>query len=216
MRLAGQAQAARRRKTPPRPARKEEKEGPEPQVDLVFAGEGKARRISAARIEFQDKPVYAGILEHKGIWQDEDASGLAGLQAHAHRLETALRGPLARRLHRRRGPAPGRLAYPQSVVRLQEHQAHCPRDASKLVGAASTDPLDARFAAATSSARPANWWEKGVPWWEQGDENAPQIWQESLASFFIYPAVFKGDEVRLCLYADKNTTRKRSRTSTSA
>ena len=63
--------------------------------------------------------------------------------------------------------------------------------------------MDARFAAATSSARLANWWEKGVPWWEQGDENAPQIWQESLASFFIYPAVFKGEEVRLCLYADK-------------
>jgi hypothetical protein len=59
-----------------------------------------------------------------------------------------------------------------------------------------TDPMDARFAAATSNVRPTNWWERG-------DENAPQIWQESLASFFIYPAVFKGDEARLCLYVDK-------------
>ena len=62
--------------------------------------------------------------------------------------------------------------------------------------------LDARFAAATSNPRPEKWWERG-------DENAPQIWQESLASFFIYPAVFKGDEVRLCLYADKATRDKK-------
>jgi hypothetical protein len=55
---------------------KDEKEGAEPQVDLVFVGEGKARRISAARIEFQNKPVYAGVIERKGIWQNEDASVL--------------------------------------------------------------------------------------------------------------------------------------------
>ena len=42
-----------------------------------------------------------------------------------------------------------------------------------------------------------------MTWWEKGDADAPEIWQESLAAFFIYPAVFKGDEVRLSLYADK-------------
>ena len=42
-----------------------------------------------------------------------------------------------------------------------------------------------------------------MTWWERGDPDAPEIWQESLASFFIYPAVLKGDQVRLCLYADK-------------
>ena len=46
------------------------KEGPDPQVDLLLDGKGRARRVSAARIEFQNKPVYVGILEHKGIWHD--------------------------------------------------------------------------------------------------------------------------------------------------
>jgi hypothetical protein len=60
-----------------------------------------------------------------------------------------------------------------------------------------TDALDARFAAVASN-------KIATKWYERGGENDPQIWQESLASFFIYPAVLKGDEVRLCLYADKS------------
>ncbi len=38
-------------------------------------------------------------------------------------------------------------------------------------------------------------------WWGRGDEDSPTIWQEAL-NFFIAPAWFKGDETRLCLYAD--------------
>ena len=113
-------------------ARQVAKDGPDPQVDLVFAGEGKARRVSATRIEFQNKPVYVGILEHKGIWHDEDVARLAGLQAHAHRLETALRGPLAGRLHRGRGQEHGGLAHPQPVLRVSEYQQSADRS---LVGA---------------------------------------------------------------------------------
>jgi hypothetical protein len=173
-------------------AAKEEQET-EPQVDLVFAGEGKARRIAAARIEFQDRPVYAGILEQKGIWHDEDATALPTYKPTPidwkRPFEARWRGDF--------------------IVAQGQHLADWPtRNQSfdfKNTGNAQsgTDPLDARFTAATSSKRSADWWDKGVTWWEKGDADAPQIWQESLAAFFIYPAVFKGDEVRLCLYADK-------------
>ncbi|MGA2498205.1 MAG: hypothetical protein ABSH20_10715, partial [Tepidisphaeraceae bacterium] len=63
------------------PGGKAVKEGPDPQVDLLLSGEGVARRVSAARIEFQNKPVYVGILEQKGIWHDEEVSTLPGYKA---------------------------------------------------------------------------------------------------------------------------------------
>jgi hypothetical protein len=166
----------------------------DPQVDLVFSGEGKARRLAAARIEFQGQPVYAGILEQKGIWRDEDATPLPTYKptpiAWKRPFEARWRGDF--------------------IVAEGKHLADWPSrnqsfDFKNTVNAQSgTDPLDARFTADTSSKRSADWWNKGVAWWERGDANAPQIWQESLAAFFIYPAVFKGDEVRLCLYADKD------------
>jgi len=155
------------------PVPKQEKEGPEPQVDLVFAGEGKARRISAARIEFQNKPVYAGILEQKGIWQDEDAGALPAYKPAA----IAWKRPFEARWRGDFIVAEGR--------RLADWPAR-------------NQSFDFQ---STSNARTQKWWEKG-------DENAPQIWQESLANFFLYPAVFKGDEVRLCLYADKGARNK--------
>src|SRR6185437_86663 len=175
------------------PADKQE-QAPEPQVDLVFAGEGAARRVSAARIEFQGQPVYAGILEQKGIWRDQDASALPTYKPTTiewkRPFEARWRGDFI--------VAPGhRLAdWP---TRNQSFDFKSTANAQS-----GSDPLDARFTAATSSKRSDKWWEKGVTWWEKGDANAPEIWQESLASFFIYPAVLKGDEVRLCLYADKD------------
>ncbi len=207
------------------PVPQDEKEGPEPQVDLVFAGKGPARRISAARIEFQNKPVYAGIIEHQGIWQDEEAGALPAYKptpiAWKRPFEARWRGDFivaeGRRLHdwpsrnqsfefksTSRVPSPPAPLPSGRVRQVGEGSKSPSASAPRSEGEGSIDPLDARFAAATSSARPANWLEKGVPWWEQGDASAPQVWQESLVSFFIYPAVFKGDEVRLCLYADKN------------
>jgi len=171
-----------------------EKDGLEPQVDLVFSGEGKARRISAARIEFQSKPVYAGILERKGLWQDEEAAPLPTYRpttiAWKRPFEARWRGDFIVAEGRRLADWPTR------------NQSFDFRSTS-IAQRDNADPLDARFLAATSSKRSANWWEQGVQWWEQGNQDSPQIWQESIASFFIYPAVFKGDEVRLCLYADK-------------
>jgi hypothetical protein len=171
-----------------------EKDGLDPQVDLVFSGEGKARRIAAARIEFRSKPVYAGIMERKGIWQDEDAAPLPTYQptpiAWKRPFEARWRGDFIVAEGHRLADWPTRnqsFDFRSTSVAQKEN----------------ADPLDARFLAATSSKRSANWWEQGVQWWEQGNQDSPQIWQESLASFFIYPAVFKGDEVRLCLYADK-------------
>jgi hypothetical protein len=182
------------------PAPRDEKEGPEPQVDLVFAGEGKARRVAAARIEFRNKPVYVGMLEQKGIWQDEDASALPAYKPTA----IAWKRPFEARWRGDFIVAEGRRLsdWPTRNQSFDFRSASNVQKEKLLEG--NADPLDARFVAATSSKRPANWWEKGVQWWEKGDENAPQIWQESLANFFIYPAVFKGDEVRLCLYADKS------------
>ncbi len=177
-----------------RPAAKPEKEGSEPQVDLLLAGEGQARRVSAARIEFQIQPIYVGILEQKGIWRDEAAAALPAYKSTAIKwkrpFEARWRGDFIVAQGRRLADWPTR------------NQSFDFRSTS-LAQKESADPLDARFLAATSSKRSANWWEQGVQWWEKGDADSPQIWQESLASFFIYPAVFKGDEVRLCLYADK-------------
>ncbi len=173
----------------------DEKVEAEPQVDLVFVGEGKARRISAARIEFQNKPVYAGVIERKGIWQNEDASVLPGYKPTAiawkRPFEAKWRGDFIVAEGKRLIDWPARN---QSFDFRSTSAAHKEGD----------DVLDTRFLAATSSARNADWWKQGVRWWEQGNEDAPQIWQESLADFFIYPAVFKGDEVRLCLYVDKS------------
>ncbi len=170
-----------------------EQELPEPQVELVFAGQGAARRIAAARIEFQGQPVYAGVLEQKGIWQDQDASSLPTYKPTPidwkRPFEARWRGDFIVAQGRRLADWPTR------------NQSFDFKNTSSAQNGA--DPLDARFTAATSSKRSANWWENGVSWWEKGNPDAPQIWQESLAAFFIYPAVFKGDEVRLCLYADK-------------
>jgi hypothetical protein len=181
------------------PAPPQAKAGPAPQVDLTFTGEGQARRISAARIEFQSKAVYLGVLEQKGIWQDEDAAALPTYKPTAIRwkrpFEAKWRGDFIVSQGRRLADWPTR------------NQSFDFRSTS-IAQTNSADPLDARFLAATSSKRSANWWEQGLQWWERGDEDSPQIWQESLVSFFIYPAVFKGDEVRLCLYADKNARHK--------
>ncbi len=175
-------------------APKDEKGGAEPQVDLVFVGEGKARRISAARIEFQNKPVYIGVIEQKGVWHDEDASALPAYKPTAiawkRPFEAKWRGDFIVAEGKRLLDWPARN---QSFDFRSTDAAHKESD----------DVLDTRFLAATSSARNADWWKQGMRWWEKGNEDAPQIWQESLASFFIYPAVFKGDEVRLCLYVDK-------------
>jgi hypothetical protein len=181
------------RKGAANPSGKEEQQGSEPQVDLVFSGEGAARRVAAARIEFQGQPVYAGILERKGIWHDQDASALPTYKPATidwkRPFEARWRGDFI--------VAPGRRLA-DWPTRNQSF------DFKNTANAQSgSDPLDARFTAATSSARSANWEKNGVTWWEKGDADAPEIWQESLASFFIYPAVLKGDEVRLCLYADK-------------
>lgn len=180
-------------------ARKEEKEGPEPQVDLLFADEGKARRISAVRIEFQNQPVYTGILEQKGLWQDEGAAALPTYKPTAiawkRPFEARWRGDFI-------------VAEGQRLADWPTRNQSFDFRSTSSVQKENADPLDARFHAATSSKRSANWWEQGMQWWEKGDQDSPQIWQESLASFFIYPAVFKGDEVRLCLYADKRARNK--------
>jgi len=180
------------------PGGKAVKEGPEPQVDLVFAGEGHARRVSAVRIEFQNKPVYVGILDRKGIWHDEEVSGLPGYKPTSitwkRPFEARWRGDFI--------VATGETMsdWPTRQQSFDFQSTSSPR--TDQWWERGTDPMDAHFAAATSNVRPEKWWE-------QGSENAPQIWQESLASFFIYPAVFKGDEVRLCLYVDKANRGKR-------
>ena len=173
----------------------EAQEGPEPQVDLAFVGGGQARRISAARIEFQHKPVYVGIMEQKGLWQDENASALPGYTPTA----IAWKRPFEARWRGDFIVAEGRRLADWFQTRNQSFDFRSTSNLAKE----NADPLDARFLAATSSKRSANWWEQGVQWWETGTQDKPQIWQESLASFFIYPAVFKGDEVRLCLYTDR-------------
>ena len=176
------------------PAPKEEKDGPEPQVDLVFAGEGKTRRIAASRIEFQNKPVYVGVIEQKGLWRDEEAGPLPTYKPAAiawkRPFEARWRGDFVVAEGKRLAdwPARNQSFDFQSTAKVRTEKWWEGGD----------DPLDARFFATTTQSN-----LKIAKWWEQGDENAPQIWQESLADFFIYPAVFKGDEVRLCLYADK-------------
>ena len=176
---------------------KAEKEGPEPQVDLVFAGEGQARAGSPRRGSNSRTSRYTpAFSSRKASGTMKTSRALPGYKPTAigwkRPFEASWRGDFI--------VAEGKrlvgLANPQSVLRLQEHQQ--PRRNGG--GSAAPTPLDARFAAATQQAREL---VEEAAWWEQGDENAPQIWQESLASFFIYPAVFKGDEVRLCLYADK-------------
>jgi hypothetical protein len=174
------------------PDAKTVKEAPDPQVDLLLAGEGAARRVTASRIEFQDKPVYVGILEQKGIWHDEEVAALPGYTP----TPIPWKRPFEARWRGDFMVADGKtmLDWPS---RHQSFDFQSTSDArTDRWWERGTDPMDARFAAATSSDKPNKWWERG-------DENAPQIWQESLASFFIYPAVFKGDESRICLYVDK-------------
>lgn len=170
------------------------KDASEPQVDLLFAGEGKARRIAASRIEFQGKPVYAGIIEQKGLWQDEDATALPTYKPAA----IAWKRPFEARWRGDFIVAEGkRLAdWPARNQSFDFQSTEKVRTEKWWEG--GDDPLDARFFATTTQSN-----LKLAKWWEKGDESAPQIWQESLAGFFIYPSVFKGDETRLCLYADK-------------
>ena len=165
----------------------------DPQVDLIFSGEGEARRTVASRIEFQNKPVYIGILEQKGIWHDEDVRAMAAYKpapiAWKRPFEARWRGDFL--------VADGK-SMSDWPTRNQTFQFQSTGDARPAEWwKHDTDAMDARFAAVASN-------KIATKWWERGDENNPQIWQESLASFFIYPAVFKGDEVRLCLYADKS------------
>ncbi|HLY10767.1 MAG TPA: hypothetical protein VKW04_15800, partial [Planctomycetota bacterium] len=168
------------------------KDGPAPAVDLLFTGEGNARRVSASRIEFQKKPVYVGILEHPGLWQDEDAQAL---QAYTP-TPIAWKRPFEARWRGDFILAPGKSMddWPTRDQSFEFQSTTTPR--ADQWWKSSTDAMDARFAAAASNSNPKKWWERG-------DENNPSIWQESLADFFIYPAVLKGDEVRLCLYADR-------------
>ena len=172
----------------------EAKDAAEPQVDLIFSGEGNARRIAASRIEFQNKPVYAGVIEQKGLWRDEEAGPLPTYKPAAiawkRPFEARWRGDFIVAEGRRLADWPTRSQSFdfQSTAKVRTEKWWEGGD----------DPLDARFFATTTQSN-----LKHAKWWEQGDENAPQIWQESLADFFIYPAVFKGEEVRLCLYADK-------------
>lgn len=159
--------------TPPAPAPKAERDGLDPQVDLFFTGEGTARRITATRIEFQNKPVYVGILEQKGLWQDQEVSALEGYKS----TPIAWKRPIEARW---RG---------DFILADGKNMNDWPTRHQSFEFKSTADP-------------------KKDKWWERGDESAPQIWQESLADFFVYPSVFKGDEVRLCLYADKAERRK--------
>jgi len=77
---------------------KTEKEGPDPQVDLVLAGEARPAELPPRRIEFQGKPVYVGLIEQKKRLAGRRCERLAGVQAHAHRVEAAVPGQMARRL----------------------------------------------------------------------------------------------------------------------
>ena len=171
-----------------------EKDATEPQVDLLFSGEGKARRIAASRIEFQNKPVYAGIIEQKGLWQDEDAATLPTYKPAAiawkRPFEARWRGDFIVAEGKRLAdwPARNQSFDFQSTAKVRTEKWWEGGD----------DPLDARFFATTTQSN-----LKLAKWWEKGGEDAPQIWQESIADFFIYPSVFKSDETRLCLYADK-------------
>ena len=53
-------------------------DGPDPRVDLILSGQGPARRIKGARIEFLGKPVYVSVLEHANLWHDVDVSSWTG------------------------------------------------------------------------------------------------------------------------------------------
>lgn len=166
---------------PVAPAPKVEKDGFEPQVDLYFAGEGKVRRIGAARIEFGGKPVHVGIMEQKGLWQDEDVSALAGYKSTAlawkRPFEAKWRGDFL-------------LADGKSM-------ADWPTRQQSFEFLSTADP-------------------KKNKWWYSGDENSPIIWQESLTSGFVYPAIQKSDEMRLCLYVDKGERGKADRATSEA
>ncbi len=50
----------------------------DPNVELILSGEAEARRVAACRIEFLGRPVFVGVIEHKGLWRDEDVRSWAG------------------------------------------------------------------------------------------------------------------------------------------
>jgi len=52
--------------------------GREPRVDVLFKGEGDARRVAGGRIEFVGRSVYVAVLEHAGLWHDEAVADWTG------------------------------------------------------------------------------------------------------------------------------------------
>jgi hypothetical protein len=59
--------------------KKEEKEeikdeGKDPEVHLLFAGEGKDRKVAAGRIELLGKPVHIAVLQHANLWHHENVA----------------------------------------------------------------------------------------------------------------------------------------------
>lgn len=46
--------------------------GKEPKVELLYSGTGDTRHLSGVRIEFLGTPIHIALLEHKGLWRDED------------------------------------------------------------------------------------------------------------------------------------------------
>ncbi len=148
--------------------------GLDPEVDLLFAGEGAARRVSGTRIEFQKKPVYVGVLEHKGLWHDQDVSGWGGHKS----TPIAWKRPFEARWRGDYIMAEGKVMK-DWPTRQQS--------------------FDFRQTAVSAEKK----------WWEHGNEDAPTIWQESIVDFITYPSIFKGQETRLILYADKAERRKK-------
>ncbi len=132
-------------------------------------------------------------MERKDIWHDEDVRAMPAYKPAA----IAWKRPMEARWRGDFILAEGKTMN-DWPTRNQSFQFQSTSEArADKWWQAGTDALDARFAAVASN-------KIATKWWERGGEDDPQIWQESLASFFIYPAVLKGDEVRLCLYADKS------------
>lgn len=50
----------------------------EQKVDLLLAGRGPERVVSAGRIEFAGRPVFVGIVENKGLWHVENVRSWLG------------------------------------------------------------------------------------------------------------------------------------------
>ncbi len=149
-------------------------QGPDPEVDLLFAGDGAARRVLGTRIELLKKPVYVGVLEHTGLWHDEDVSKWGGNKS----TPIAWKRPFEARWRGDYIVAEGKVMK-DWPTRQQS--------------------FDFRQTAVSAEKK----------WWEHGNEDAPTIWQESIVDFITYPSIFKGQETRLILYADKAERRKK-------